>query len=127
MMEMIHKGELEPGAVLRQRDLAELLGVSATPVREALRKLEEEGLLLSEPHSSTIVVRAADRALYENAQIRAALESLGTELAADRATDDEITPLEELNNEFRESVDDAAMGLNRQFHFRVYEIAASPV
>ncbi|MDH3462575.1 MAG: GntR family transcriptional regulator, partial [Acidimicrobiia bacterium] len=49
MKEMIHSGELEPGAVLRQRDIADLLGVSPTPVREALRRLEGEGFLLSQP------------------------------------------------------------------------------
>jgi DNA-binding GntR family transcriptional regulator len=125
--EMIHSGELEPGAVLRQRDIAELLGVSPTPVREALRRLEGEGFLLSQPHSSTVVVRAEDRALYENAQIRAALESLGTELAAEKATAEDIVELEEINREFEGSVGETAVNLNRQFHFRIYEIAASPV
>lgn len=125
--EMIHSGKLEPGAELRQRDIADLLGVSPTPVREALRRLEGEGFLLSHPHSSTVVVRAEDRALYENAQIRAALESLGTELAAEKATEENIRGLEEINRELEDAVGEAAVNLNRQFHFRIYEIAASPV
>lgn len=124
---MIRSGELEPGTALRQRDIAERLGVSPTPVREALRRLEGEGFLLSQPHTSTVVVRSEDRALYENAQIRAALEGLGTELAAKKATEEEIEELEEINREFAGSVGEAAAELNRQFHFRIYEIAASPV
>ncbi len=125
--DMIHSGELETGMVLRQRDIANSLGVSATPVREALRRLEGEGLLLSQRHRSTVVIRAEDRALYENAQIRAALESLGTELAAEKANAEDITGLEEMNKEFRKSNADTAPRLNRKFHFRIYEVAASPV
>lgn len=125
--EMIHSGELEPGSVLRQRDIAELLGVSPTPVREALRRLEGEGFLISQPHTSTVVVRSEDSALFENAQIRAALESLGTELAAEKATEQDIKDLEEINAEFGAASGETAVDLNRQFHFRIYEIAASPV
>lgn len=125
--DMIHSGELEPGSVLRQRDIADLLGVSPTPVREALRRLEGEGFLLSQPHTSAVVVRSEDSALFENAQIRAALESLGTELAAEKATEQDIKDLVEINEEFGAASGEAAVDLNRQFHFRIYQIAASPV
>ncbi|MDH3462814.1 MAG: FCD domain-containing protein, partial [Acidimicrobiia bacterium] len=77
--------------------------------------------------TSTVVVRAEDRALYENAQIRAALESLGTELAAEKITDEDIEDLKAINREFGDSVGESAVNLNRQFHFRIYEIAGSPV
>lgn len=126
--EMIHSGELEPGATLRQRAIADRLGVSPTPVREALRRLEAEGYVLYQTHSSAIVVRSEDAAIYENALIRAVLEGLGTELATARATEDDVKELEELNEAFGAATDrDAAMALNRAFHFRIYDIAASPV
>ncbi len=126
--DMIHSGELEPGATLRQRDIAEQLGVSPTPVREALRRLEAEGYVLYQTHSSAVVVRSEDAAVYENALIRAALESLGTSLATKKATAADVEVLEEINAEFLKAKDpDSAVALNRAFHFRIYEIAASPV
>lgn len=125
--EMIYSGDLPPGAVLRQRDIAELLGVSPTPVREAIRRLEGGGLLVSQSHGRMVVVRAEDWALRDNAQIRAALESLGTELAADKATEEDLAALEVINEEFIGSLGNHAINLNRHFHVRIYEIAASSV
>ncbi len=126
--DMIHSGELEPGATLRQRDIADLLGVSPTPVREALRRLEAEGYVLYEMHSSAVVVRSEDAAVYENALIRAALESLGTRIATSKATGDDIATLVRINEDFLNAPDlGAAVAKNRAFHFQIYEIAASPV
>jgi DNA-binding GntR family transcriptional regulator len=126
--DMIHSGELEPGATLRQRDIADQLGVSPTPVREALRRLEAEGYVLYQTHSSAVVVRSEDAAVYENALIRAVLESLGTRLATRKVTPGDIEDLEKINEEFLGAGDrETAVALNRAFHFRIYEIAASPV
>lgn len=125
--EMIHAGELEPGSTLRQRDVAEQLGVSPTPVREALRRLEAEGFVVYTAHSSAVVVRSEDAALYENALIRASLEALGTEIATRKATPEDIDGLEEINEQFAQASGEEAVSLNRQFHFEVYEIAQSPV
>jgi len=125
--EMIHSGELAPGSVLRQRDVADQLGVSPTPVREALRRLEAEGFVIYQAHSSAVVVRSEDRALYENALIRAALESLGTQIAASKATTDDVAALQAINGRFAAADGEETVGLNREFHFRIYEIAASPV
>lgn len=125
---MIETGELEPGSHLRQRDVAELLGVSPTPVREAFRLLEGEGYIVTEPHRASMVVRSENSRLYENALIRAALESLGTSLAAEHVTDEAIEELEELNRQLAESTDmDNAQEANRRFHFRIYELTESPV
>jgi DNA-binding GntR family transcriptional regulator len=125
---MIETGELEPGSHLRQRDVAELLGVSPTPVREAFRRLEGEGFIVTEPHRASMVVRSETSRLYENALIRAALESLGASLAADHVTDEAIEELEELNRQLAESTDTGtAQEANRRFHFRIYELTESPV
>lgn len=125
---MIESGELPPGTFLRQRDVAEMLGVSATPVREAFRRLEGEGFIIIEPHRASVVVRSEDSRLLENAQIRAALEGLGSAMAASRITETEIEELEALNRRIAGGTDaEAVRDANRQFHFRVYEITGSPV
>src|SRR5580704_3130583 len=80
--ELVITGELEPGEQLRQRDLAQRFGVSQTPVREAMRRLESEGLLTCDTHRGFTVAAPDVGRLEENFQIRAALESLGASLAA---------------------------------------------
>ena len=128
LKEMMHSGELAPGATLRQRDVAEQLGVSPTPVREAFRRLEAEGFIVTEAHRAAVVVRSENNRLYENAVIRAALEGLGAKLAAERIDNEDIRALESLNKELADAPDrQAALALNRKFHFRIYEITESPV
>jgi DNA-binding GntR family transcriptional regulator len=128
LKEMMHSGELAPGATLRQRDVAEQLGVSPTPVREAFRRLEAEGFIVTEAHRAAVVVRSENNRLYENAVIRAALEGLGAKLAADRIDDEDLRALETLNEQLANAPDhQAALGLNRRFLFRIYEITESPV
>ena len=80
--ELIITGQLDPGEQLRQRDLAQRFGVSQTPVREAMRRLESEGLLVCDTHRGFTVVTPDVGRVEENFQIRAALESLGASLAA---------------------------------------------
>jgi DNA-binding GntR family transcriptional regulator len=128
LKDMIRSGELAPGSILRQRDVAEKLGVSPTPVREALQRLESEGFVVSEAHRGAMVVRSEDSRLYENALIRAALESLAAQLAAAKATADDLAEIEAINEELARSADPAlAVSLNRRFHFRIYDAAGSTV
>ena len=82
--ELIITCELTTGEQLRQRDLAQRFQVSQTPVREALRRLESEGLVIGDNHRGFMVVEADEGSTEENFQIRAALESLGASLAADK-------------------------------------------
>lgn len=125
---LISSGELGPGAVLRQRDLAERLGVSPTPVREALRRLEAEGFVVTQPHRGASVVRSEDARLNENALIRAALEGLAAQLAAGRIDDEQLSQIERLHNELADATDDERrLELNRRLHFAVYSAAGSPV
>ncbi|MGH3194005.1 MAG: GntR family transcriptional regulator, partial [Streptosporangiaceae bacterium] len=68
--EQIITGELPAGQQLRQRDLAQRFGVSQTPVREAMRRLESEGLLVCDTHRGFTVVAPDDGRIEENFQIR---------------------------------------------------------
>lgn len=129
LRELIVTGELEAGTPLRQRDLAARLGVSATPVREALRRLESEGLVHTDLHRGATVADSALNATEENYLIRAALESLAAQLAANRVTVGELNEFERINARINELADeDPAYGeLNREFHFAVYQAAGSPI
>ena len=127
--ELIITGELAAGEQLRQRDLAERFQVSQTPVREAMRRLESEGLVISDTHRGFTVAVPEDGPVEENFQIRAALESLGASLAARRIDAEGIGRLQALNDRMRALAGDDARysALNREFHFTVYEYAGSPL
>ena len=127
--ELVITGELEPGEQLRQRDLAQRFHVSQTPVREAMRRLESEGLLTCDTHRGFTVVAPDVGRVEENFQIRAALESLGASLAARKIDPAGLRRLRELNEQMRALADDdpGYAELNREFHFTVYEYAHSPL
>jgi len=127
--ELIQNGEFLPGSVLRQRDLADRFRVSPTPVREALRQLETEGFVTNELHRGATVARTEDSGPEENRLIRAQLESLAVDLAATKATDEDLRNLSELLEDLdSRSADDPARGtLDRRFHFAIYECARSPM
>jgi DNA-binding GntR family transcriptional regulator len=130
LRELVITGELAPGEQLRQRDLAQRFGVSQTPVREAMRRLESEGLLICDTHRGFTVVPPDDGRIEENFQIRAALESLGASLAAHKIDADGLARLHDLNDKMRALADDddpAYADLNREFHFTVYSCAGSPL
>jgi len=129
LREMIISGELSASEPLRQRDLAARFGVSQTPVREALRRLESEGLVVNDPHRGATVAESRNGIVQDNSQIRAALEPLGARLAALAVTDDQIAELQRLNDAMVAlGGDDERYGdLNRQFHFAIYEAAGSPM
>jgi DNA-binding GntR family transcriptional regulator len=128
LREMISEGELSSGVMLRQRDLAKLFGVSSTPVREALRRLESEGLINVDPHKGAKVTDSPIEALEENYRILAALESLAGRLAAEKVTNEEVEEIERLHAELAQvgASEPRRKELNRQFHFRLYECAHSP-
>jgi DNA-binding GntR family transcriptional regulator len=127
--QLIITGELPAGDQLRQRDLAQRFHVSQTPIREALRRLESEGLVIGDTHRGFTVVEPDDGPVEENFQIRAALESLAASLAARKIGPDGIGKLRDLNDQMRALADDDPRytDLNREFHFMVYEHAGSPL
>jgi DNA-binding GntR family transcriptional regulator len=129
LRELIITGDLKPGQALRQRDLADRFGVSPTPVREALRRLEAEGLVKYDPHRGSTVIEADVGGMQEKFRIRAALEGLAASLAAPKISDDGISELESYNERLTDmSLTPAEVNdINRTLHFRVYEMAGSPL
>ncbi len=83
-----------PGERLMETQLAEELGVSRTPVREAIRKLELEGLVVMVPRRGAYVASMSVRDISETFEIRSALEGLAAKLAVDKITADELEAME---------------------------------
>lgn len=129
LRELILTGELSPGEPLRQRSLADRLGVSPTPVREALRLLEAEGLVTSDVHRGACVAKPDRSSAEETARVRGALEALAAELAAAKISEAELAGLRSLEQEMAASLDDRHRYavLNRQFHYDVSRAAHSPL
>lgn len=87
-------GELEPGERLMEIQLAEKMGVSRTPVREAIRKLELEGLIVMIPRKGAHVADFTEKDIQDVLEIRAALEALATRLACDRLDERDFLKLQ---------------------------------
>ncbi len=94
LREAILSGRFQPGQRLIERELVEQLGVSRTPIREALRKLELEGLVTTLPYKGPVVTRPSLKDARELYQVRAALEGQATALLATRATQEDLERLE---------------------------------
>jgi DNA-binding GntR family transcriptional regulator len=115
-------GEREAGSRLRQVEIAQRLGVSTTPVREALAMLQREGLVQLEAQRGAVVFLPSVRDLREHYEIRAALEALAAAKAADRFERAWAAPLEAILDEMREGPPAARyIALNQRFHTMLYE------
>lgn len=104
LRQAILKGELAPGERLMEIQLAERLGVSRTPIREAIRKLELEGLVLMIPRKGAEVAKISEKSLRDVLEVRRSLEELAIELACQRMTPEDVAELEKKQEEFREAV-----------------------
>ncbi len=93
-------GELKPGERLMEIHLADKLGVSRTPIREAMRKLELEGLVTMIPRRGAEVAQITEKSLKDVLEVRRALDALSVELACDRISDMEKEDLREACDAF---------------------------
>ncbi len=124
LRQAILKGEMEPGERLMEIQLAKKLGVSRTPIREAIRKLELEGLVIMIPRKGAEVAGITEKNLRDVLEVRRSLEELAIELAVQRMTEDDIRKLDEARIEFRESLrtNDVIRiaGADEKFHDVIY-------
>lgn len=104
LRQAILKGELEPGERLMEIQLAERLGVSRTPIREAIRKLELEGLVLMIPRKGAEVARISESNLRDVLEVRRTLEELAVDLACQRMTPEEMEELKQTETQFAQAV-----------------------
>lgn len=129
LRQMVRRGELRPGTRINVGELARQLDISPTPVREAVRLLQAEGLLVYSPHRGARVADILATELDDTYRIRKALEGLATEMAAERLTDDELASLRSLHTQMVAAVAagrrEVLRGLNDEFHMVIYRGARS--
>ena len=141
--EAIVSGEIPPGSTLRQEHLSEQFQVSRTPVREALRRLAALGLVSFEPNRGVRVRMLSLDEIREAFMVRAELESLATEIATPKMTDDDLAELEraerrfhraterlvEMSHDGRQDLEVARewLHLNHSFHDVIYRAADVPL
>lgn len=102
LRQAILKGELKPGERLMEIQLAKKLGVSRTPIREAIRKLELEGLVLMIPRKGAEVAEITEKNLRDVLEVREALEKLAVQLACEQITKAQIRELKDAADNFRD-------------------------
>jgi DNA-binding GntR family transcriptional regulator len=106
LKDAILKGKLEPKERLMEIQLAEQLGVSRTPVREAIRKLELEGLVIMEARKGAYVSDISYEDIIDTLEVREALETYAVKLAIEKKTTKKINNLEKLNDEFQKAFEE---------------------
>ena len=107
LRQSILTGELKPGERLMEIHLADKLGVSRTPIREAIRQLELEGLVVMLPRRGAQVAHITEKSMSDVLEVRLALDELSVKLACERITDEEIVRLREACLDFEKAVDSA--------------------
>lgn len=105
LRQAILRGELKPGERLMEIHLANKLGVSRTPIREAIRKLELEGLVLMVPRKGAEVAEITEKNLRDVLEVRCALEELAVQLACDRMDKRGIRDLQKAAENFKATLD----------------------
>jgi DNA-binding GntR family transcriptional regulator len=128
---LIITGTLAPGERLNERELCERLGVSRTPVREAIRTLTQEGLLTARPNRSPVVAPLDAAEVSALVEVVAAVEALAGELAATKLSDADLAELGILHyTMMRHHARDELPGYfeaNKAFHRRIVEGSGNPV
>jgi DNA-binding GntR family transcriptional regulator len=124
--EWIISGMFKRGQKLKQAELAQLLNVSITPVREALKLLEAEGYVSSSSHKGMVVAPFQLSAVSELLDLRLMLECALTEAAALNLSQDDLDDLSGLNEKVRLNERSSDRDINYRFHFTIYNAANLP-
>ena len=126
----ILKGELKPGERLMELQLATKLGVSRTPIREAIRMLEQEGLAVTVPRKGAEVARMTEKDMEDVLQIRRTLDELAVRLACDKMTEEQLESLRQAVQEFEISTKSRDISkvaeADVKFHDAIYKATDNP-
>ncbi len=122
VMEAIRRGDYVPGARLREEEVGARLSLSRTPVREALRRLEAEGIVEHQPRSGAVVRQLSHAEVVELYEMRVVLERTAAEMAAKHGTEAEFDTLAALNRQIAEERTNPARAaaINQAFHRGLY-------
>jgi DNA-binding GntR family transcriptional regulator len=128
---MLVEGRIAAGAKLNERELSEKLQVSRTPLREAIRQLAAEGLVVLLPHRGAVAIELDEDEVRHSFELMAALEGLSGELAAQRITEPELQAIKALHFEMMAAFTrrdlSAYYRLNAQIHAAINAAAKNPV
>ena len=128
LREIILNAEIPVGAPLRQDDLARQLGVSRTPLREALQRLEAEGLVRLDIHKGAVVAKPSIAQVSDIFELQEVLETIAGRGAIERTTDTDIEAIRSLLAKHAVIDEPAEWGrANTEFHTRLYSISGKPL
>ena len=130
LREAILRGELRPGERLMELQLAAKLGVSRTPIREAIRMLEQEGLAVTIPRKGAEVAKMTLKDMEDVLEVREALDELAVQIACERITDEQLENLRIAKEAFADSTRNGDVKriaeADVNFHDVIYEAADNP-
>ena len=122
LRQAILRGELKPGERLMEIALSQRLGVSRTRVREAIRMLEQEGLVIMIPRQGAQVAEISEKDLKDVLEVRLGLEELAVRIACQRITEEELEELEQAVKEFEEAMKEDNLGVLAEADVKVHEV-----
>ena len=130
LREAILKGDLKPGERLMELQLASKLGVSRTPIREAIRMLEQEGLAVTTPRKGAEVATMTLKDMEDVLEIRDALDELAVRIACQKISDEQLKQLEDMKELFEKSTQTGNVKKIAEadvtFHDVIYEATGNP-
>ena len=130
LREAILRGDLKPGERLMEIQLANKMGVSRTPIREAIRMLEQEGLAVTMPRKGAEVAKMTLKGMEDVLEIRAALDELACQLACERITEEQLVRLEQKKKDFEVSLKTGNVKqiaeADVNFHDVIYDATKNP-
>ena len=130
LREAILKGDLKPGERLMELQLASKLGVSRTPIREAIRMLEQEGLAVTTPRKGAEVAKMTLKDMEDVLEIREALDELAVRIACQKISDEQLKQLEDMKELFEKSTQTGNVKKIAEadvtFHDVIYEATGNP-
>lgn len=130
LREAILKGELKPGERLMELQLAAKLGVSRTPIREAIRMLEQEGLAVTIPRKGAEVAKMTEKDMEDVLQVREALDELAASIACEQITEEQLGELAGAMKEFEASIKTKDVKkiaeIDVKFHDIIYQSTGNP-
>ena len=131
LKQAILRGDLPPDSRLIESRIADAMGISRTPVREAIHKLEKEGLLKKLPGGSFFVVELTQEDIEETFGIRSVLESYAARMATLNHHEEDLLFLEKKIEEYQDCLDRGQMerlpDINTEIHDYLYELSQSPI
>lgn len=130
LREAILRGDLQPGERLMELQLAAKLGVSRTPIREAIRMLEQEGLAVTVPRKGAEVAKMTLKGMEDVLEIRGALDEFAVQLACERITEEQLLELKKRKQDFEVSLKSGDVKqiaeADVHFHDVIYEATENP-